>query len=67
MYRTVTYIVEQNRYIQRGPTLEHQATPQSALASLALMMETCRDALHFAECMDHEGNSQWRLSIGADT
>ena len=69
MYRVVTYIVEQNRYIQRGPGIENASCPASALVKLGAMMYPENKAmanLHFAECMDAEGNSQWRLSAGAD-
>jgi hypothetical protein len=61
VYRVVTYVVEQNRYIQRGPTLE-AASPQEAMTKLG---ESTVEFLHFAECMDHEGRSVWRLSVGA--
>jgi hypothetical protein len=60
-YRVVTYVVEQNRYIQRGPTLENQRTPQDAMVALGVAPI---EFLHFAECMDHEGRSVWRLSVG---
>lgn len=62
-FRVVTYVVEMNRYIQRGPTIE-ATSPQEAMTKLG---ESTIEFLHFAECMDHEGRSVWRLSVGSDT
>lgn len=62
MYRVVTYVIEQSRYVKRGPTLENHKSPQEAMVALGCAPIT---GLHFAECMDAEGNSEWRLSVGS--
>lgn len=61
LYRVVTYVLDQNRYVMRGPTLEKHKSPQEAMVALGCAPI---EFLHFAECMDPDGNSMWRLSVG---